>query len=314
MTAPDLLSAGLAGLLSFASPCVLPLVPAYLSFVSGSTAAELSAGSTRRKVFRSSLAFSLGFTAAFTVLGILLSGATRLVGGASEWLGIASGALIVLLGLNMIFDFLKFLSKEGRLVSKFTGKKIGGPIGAFALGLAFAAGWSPCVGPILASILLFAGKEGNYLRAALLLLSYSLGFALPFLASGLFFDRLKPALSFLTRKGDLVRVVSGLVLVVFGLAMALGSLGSFSGALYRLAAGMVDFDARYRDFAILIGVALWLGAATLAAAPALPPRRAKLPPVRLAFALVFAGAAALEALGLFSTLRVLSSWLGFTGI
>ena len=109
MTAPDLLSAAAAGFLSFISPCVLPLVPAYLSFISGSTVSELRTGGSRLKVFAASLAFSGGFTTAFTILGIVFSGAARLVGGASIWLGTVGGIVVAILGFNMIFDFFRFL-------------------------------------------------------------------------------------------------------------------------------------------------------------------------------------------------------------
>jgi cytochrome c-type biogenesis protein len=315
MTVPGLASAVLAGFLSFISPCVLPLIPAYLSFISGSTAAELSAGGAKkRKVFRTSLAFVCGFTAAFTVLGVVLSGAARLAGEALVWIGVVGGVLVVLLGLNLMFNFLRFLDGDSRLIARFSGKKTTSLAGAFLLGLAFAAGWSPCIGPILASILLFAAKEGNVLRAALLLLAYSSGFALPFLAAGLFFDRLKPLIAFFSRNGKTVRIVSGTVLVVLGVAMAAGSLGSISAFAYRLGWGLQSFVDARGGIARLIGALIWIAAGALAAAPALPPRRSRLSGPRLAFMAVCALFAALEAAGFFSSLGLVAAWLGFTGI
>ena len=314
MTAPGLPSAALAGLLSFISPCVLPLLPAYLSFISGATSAELSAGGSRKKVFAASLAFSLGFTAAFTFLGIIFSGAARLAGGSMVWIGFAGGVIVVLLGINLILDLFGFLNIDSRLILKFTGRKVAGPAGAFLLGLAFAAGWSPCIGPILASILLFAGKEGNAAKATLLLLAYSGGFALPFLASGLFFERLKPFLSFFSRHGKTVRIVSGIVLVVFGAAMAAGSLGSISASAYRLGHGLAYFVDAEQGLSKLAGVLLWTGAGVLGAAPALSRRRLRLSIPRAVFILLCASAAILEAAGIFSTLGLMASWLGFSGI
>ena len=314
MTTPGILSALLAGLLSFISPCVLPLIPAYLSFISGSTASELRSGGSRRKVFMSSLAFSGGFTTAFTVLGIVFSGAARLVGSASVWLGTAGGLVVVILGLNVIFDFLRFLDRDSRLIARLSGSRTPGSLGAFLLGLAFAAGWSPCIGPILASILLYAGREGKILSAAALLLAYSIGFALPFLASGLFFDRLKPLMALVSRNGRNVRIVSGIVLVALGAAMAAGSLGSLSSFAYSLGRELRKFVDVHAGLSRLAGALAWTAMAALAALPALPPRRLRLPKARLGLALACAVLALLEAAGLFSILGIVAAWLGFSGI
>ena len=314
MTAPDLLSAAAAGFLSFISPCVLPLVPAYLSFISGSTVSELRTGGSRLKVFAASLAFSGGFTTAFTILGIVFSGAARLVGGASIWLGTVGGIVVAILGFNMIFDFFRFLDRDSRLITRFTGKSFRSPAGAFLLGIAFAAGWSPCIGPILASILLFAGKEGKALHAAVLLLAYSTGFALPFLAAGLFFDRLKPLMTLLARKGRTIRIVSGIVLATLGAAMAMGSLGSISSLAYRLGHLLRLFVDTHGTLSRLAGSLIWAASAFLAALPALPPRRLRLSALRLATVLACSILVILDATGMMSTLGLLASWLGFSGI
>ncbi len=144
---------------------------------------------------------------------------------------VVSGVIIALFGLSMIFDFARFLNREFRFHAREGGGRSfrdSGP-GAFLLGLTFAAGWSPCIGPILASILLFAGKDGNILRSVVLLLMYSAGLGLPFVLSALFFDRLAPVMQFLKRNGTMVRRASGVLLALFGLAMAFGSLSWFSG-------------------------------------------------------------------------------------
>ena len=324
MNLPGIFSAGLAGLLSFISPCVLPLIPAYLSFISGATVAELGSGRARSRVFARSLAFSAGFTLAFTILGIAFSGGAMFVGRgqASLYVGIAGGILVIILGLNLIFDFIKFLNVDARFIAKFSGKKTGGIPGAILLGFAFAAGWSPCIGPILGSILLFAGREGNIPQAALLLLSYSLGLALPFLATGLFFDRLKPLLAFFTKHGKEVRLISGLVLILFGIAMAAGSLGSVSALAARAGYGLEVFVEASPRTAKIIGVVLWASIGTMFAAFfARAARRATKNGSRLATssliaaALSFAGfaLAVAEAAGAFSTFTLLSGWLTFAG-
>ena len=324
MNLPGILSAVLAGLLSFISPCVLPLIPAYLSFISGASVVELGSGKARPRVFARSLAFSAGFTLAFTILGIAFSGGAMFVGRgqASLYIGIAGGILVILLGLNLIFDFIKFLNIDARFIAKFSGKKTGGIPGAILLGFAFAAGWSPCIGPILGSILLFAGREGTIPRAALLLLSYSLGLALPFLATGLFFDRLKPLLAFLAKRGKEVRIVSGLVLIIFGIAMAAGSLGSVSALAARAGYRLEAMAEASPGAAQTIGAVLWASIGSVFAALFVrAARRATKNGVRLAAssfvaaALSFVGfaLAVAEAAGAFSTLPLIAGWLTFTG-
>ncbi len=315
MSQPGILSALLAGLLSFLSPCVLPLVPAYLSFISGSTAQEMASGTTRGRIFLRSLAFSAGFASAFTVLGIVFSGGAMFVGqsASAQWISVAGGIIVVVLGLNLIFDFLKVLSRDTRILGRFSGSRIRGAPGAFFLGLAFAAGWSPCIGPILASILILAAREGNAGKAAILLAAYSAGFALPFLASGLFFDRLKPVMSFLAKKGRIIRMLSGIVLIGLGLAMALGSLGTLSSLASRAGYAIIDFREAAPLAGSAIGIAVWLSAAILASLPAF---RGKGQLHGWNKALIFIGiaAAVLEAAGVVSFLGLISGWLTYAGI
>jgi cytochrome c-type biogenesis protein len=316
MNAPDIFSAALAGLLSFLSPCVLPLVPAYLSFISGSSAQQLSSGQSRGKIFLRSLAFSGGFTLAFTLMGVIFSGGAMFMGRsmAAHYIGIAGGIIVIILGINLIFDFIKLLDTDARLIGKFTGRKASGMAGSMALGLAFAAGWSPCIGPILASILLFAGREGNIAKASALLVAYSAGFALPFIASGLFFDSLRPLMRFFTRHGKSVRIVSGLVLVAFGIAMALGSLGSVSAVASRVGYNLQDFTVLKPGLSTLLASGFWLAVLVLVAAPSLPPLRRRLSKPRIAALAVVAGALALEVITDFSTIELLAGWLTFAGI
>lgn len=320
MNAPGLLSAALAGMLSFLSPCVLPLVPAYLSFISGATAAELKAGQGRGRIFIRSLSFSAGFTLAFTILGIVFSGGAMFVGqgGVSEYIGIAGGILVIILGFNLIFDFLKLLNADSRLMGRFTGKKAGGNFGAVILGFAFAAGWSPCIGPILASILLFAGREGNIPRAVALLFSYSLGFAIPFLLTGLFFDRLKPLITFFSKHGKAVRSVSGIVLILFGIAMAAGSLGSISAIASKAGYTLEAFAGEKPEAAGYIGAGIWVAIGLAFASPVLFGKSKR---ISARWKVVSVGGSILagllglaELLGIFSILSIVARWLTFAGI
>ncbi len=156
-----------AGLLSFLSPCIIPLIPSYLTFIGGTTFQELSTGRYgRTRVIARTLLFVLGFTLVFTALGIAMSGIGSFFGRTSRIVSYAAGAVIVLFGLNIIFDFWKLLDTERRLHLE---RRPAGWFGSILVGMAFAAGWTPCVGPILASILFVAGTSGDVARGAFLL-------------------------------------------------------------------------------------------------------------------------------------------------
>ncbi|HUX42889.1 MAG TPA: cytochrome c biogenesis protein CcdA [Rectinemataceae bacterium] len=323
MSDPGIIAAFGAGLLSFLSPCVLPLIPAYLSFISGYGLADIRSGSARGRVMVRTLAFVAGFTIVFAVLGVLFAGGGALLGGGTPKLGLQAGGLspskiamivagivIVLLGINLVFDFLKVLALEARF---HPDKAPRGIFGSVIFGMAFAAGWSPCIGPILASILLVAAREANIAKSFVLLGSYSLGLALPFIAVGLFFDRMKPILDFFKRRANEVRIVSGLLLVALGLSMIFGKLAFVSSAAvqtgFSLKAALVTDPGRPRLIAALIWSILALSVVEI------PLLRKKnlVHPVRIAFIAVFVALAILELSGLISTPTLVSEWLLFQG-
>lgn len=310
--APGILLALGAGLLSFLSPCVLPLIPGYISFISGTGAAEAAAGPVpRRAVLARTAAFVLGFTTVFTVLGMIFGGGALFLGGASRNITTAAGIVIVLFGLNTIFDFLKFLNAEKRAHPTERPRGLGG---AFLVGLAFGAGWTPCVGPILASILLFAGRSGNPWAAATLLALYSLGLALPFLAAGAFLDRMRPVLDWFKRRGREVRIVSGSLLVLLGLGMALGRMTDLNGALSRAGFALQSFAGSNPGGARAAALAAYGALAALTILVPLLRRRPLLRPGRLVFLALLSAAALGEALGWWSGVSTLSGWLVFQGI
>ncbi|QQO08031.1 cytochrome c biogenesis CcdA family protein [Breznakiella homolactica] len=321
----EFISAFAAGLLSFLSPCVLPLVPSYLAMLAGSSVSELrsraggdSAGgeSGRNAALGRSIAFTLGFTAVFIIFGLVFSQARAMVSGHSRIWNTIAGAVIVILGFNILFDFLSFLNREHRF------RGAGRPatmVSAFLFGAAFGAGWSPCVGPILASILFLAGT-GSLLKAAALLLLYSLGLALPFILAGLFFGRMERILGAVKRHMKAVRVISGLLLISIGLYMILGDLRGLSGTLARAGYSLAAAAER-QPLAFRIGFAVLYGAAAAAFCAGFIRKRRKNPggpPARggwLAAAMVvFILLAAGEAAGIVTTPRLLSSWLTFQGI
>jgi cytochrome c-type biogenesis protein len=239
---PSFLAAFAAGLLSFVSPCVLPLVPVYLSYISGESAQAIKRGAVGRwPLFVRSLAFVFGFTAVFVALAFLTGGGMNFAGQAARLVIMrVGGAVVILFALNVWFDFLPFLratlkpnlgpASRNQVNPVSAGN--GGPLAttllgsarAIALGMAFAAGWTPCVGPILASILLFAGQSGDVTHAIALLALYSAGLGVPFLIVGLFLDRATPLLDWFKRHDRVIKAVSALLLAALGLAMLTGSL------------------------------------------------------------------------------------------
>lgn len=228
-----------AGLLSFLSPCVLPLIPSFLSFLGAAEGiASGEAPSFRRRMGRVT-AFVSGFSLVFVAAGILLSQAFALFSPVRSWLALGSGILVIILGLNAIFDFIKALGMEKR----FHAARADSLPTAFLFGMAFAAGWSPCVGPMLASILALAGSSGDIPRALILLLAYSAGLALPFLAFGAALSRLKGFLAFLKRHALAIRIASGALLILIGLAIASGGIARLPALFGRAAWSMEAFSA-----------------------------------------------------------------------
>jgi cytochrome c-type biogenesis protein len=222
---PGFFAAFVAGVLSFASPCVLPLIPVYLSFITGESASALKAGSAKRSTLltRSAL-FVLGFSIVFVILAIAFRGGMSFAGNrATVIITKIAGVIVILLAVNMLFDFLPFLRADFRPHLNRQGTGTANPVRAVLMGMAFAAGWTPCVGPVLAAILAYAGGSGNSAHAALLLASYAAGLGLPFIAAGLFLDRLLPALNFLKRHALAVRIVTVALLVILAIPMIAGT-------------------------------------------------------------------------------------------
>lgn len=228
---PGIAGAFTAGLLSFLSPCILPLIPVYISIISGESAGDIRDGKANRfKILVKTLLFVFGFTLVFVTLALIFGGGMKFLGSsASLWITRIAGGLVIFLGANVIFDFIPALRLEKRFQ---TGGKKATP---FLLGMAFAAGWTPCIGPILSSLLLYASQDGNTLHAALLLSVYSLGLGLPFIATALLLDRAQPLLGWFKKHGGAVKTVSGILLILLGAAMLAGSLTSIT--IFFLKAG-----------------------------------------------------------------------------
>ena len=218
------LAALVAGILSFVSPCVLPLVPGYLSFISGvslesaHTGAALPEGTTRR-VFLASVAFVLGFTVVFVALGAAASQIGLLLNEQLWILTKIAGVLVILFGLHTM-GLLKIgaLYRQAQIDVK---RKPAGPVGAFVVGLAFAFGWTPCIGPILGSILALAAREESVAQGATLLSVYSLGLGVPFLATSLAVNRFFGAFRRVRKYYRMIEIVAGLLMVIIGVLLVL---------------------------------------------------------------------------------------------
>ena len=221
-------AAALAGLLSFLSPCVLPLVPPYLTFIAGTTVEELAEGGegrARRDVAIAAVLFVLGFSTVFVTMGATASVFGQFVRQYVGMLSMAAGAVIIVMGLHFLGVWrFAFLYREARL----NVEKPVGLWGAYVMGLAFAFGWTPCIGPILAAILALAGSEDTVMRGASLLAVYSAGLGIPFLLAAF---AIEPFMGFLAKfKKNFVYVEKtvGALLVLTGIAFLTGWLSSFS--------------------------------------------------------------------------------------
>jgi len=216
---PSILLTFTAGLLSFLSPCVLPLIPSYLSILGSAGGIAVSsqenegAGKKRFVLFATSLCFVLGFTLIFIILSILISKTFLLMGGVSKYIRIAAGIIVIILGANLFFDFIKILNYEKRFKIN---NKPRGLAGAFIAGAAFGAGWTPCIGPILTGVLFLAGQSGKTGIAALYLALYSIGLGIPFLLSALFFDRFLVPAKWFQNKMQIIKKISAFVLIIIG--------------------------------------------------------------------------------------------------
>jgi cytochrome c-type biogenesis protein len=228
LVAATLLTAFFGGLLSFLSPCVLPLVPPYLCFITGATLDDLTERATvsRQRTLFASFAFVLGFSTVFVLLGATASAAGQFLRAHLPLLAQLAGIFIILMGLHFLGVFrFAFLNREKRYQQE---TRPAGLIGAYAVGLAFAFGWTPCIGPVLATILAVAAAEDSVGQGAFLLAVYSLGLGVPFLLAALgvgtflgFFRRFAKHLG-------TVEKAMGVLLVLAGFAFLTGLHQSFA--------------------------------------------------------------------------------------
>ena len=218
MTDVSYIAAFVGGFLSFISPCVLPLIPGYLSFVSGVSMEEFRSGTataaSRWQVLSASLAFVAGFSLVFIGLGASASAIGEFLMSRLPLLGRIAGVLIIIFGLHTMGVFrLRFLEVEKRV---HAGRKPAGLVGALLVGIAFAFGWTPCIGPILGGILVIAGSKDTVAEGVRLLAVYSAGLGIPFLLTALAVNRFFAASARIRRYYHAVEVASGALLIAIG--------------------------------------------------------------------------------------------------
>jgi len=218
-----------AGLISFISPCVLPLVPGYLSFAAGFSNA-------RGKIFLGSILFVLGFSALFISYGVLFGELGARIATNEEVITRVLGLLTILMGVIFLGAFPLMPTIKPRISTT------GGLVGAPLLGFLFGVGWTPCIGPALASVQALAFQESSAVRGAILSFGYCLGLGLPFIASGLFLDKSQKLRKVLVKSGDKVSKVGGALLIVIGVLQLTGLWTTL----------MIDLRSLISDFAPVI--------------------------------------------------------------
>lgn len=232
----SLLAAFLAGIISFISPCVLPLIPGYLSFISGVSVEEMRDKDEKSKVLKrvglNSLFFILGFSVVFISLGASATFLGKFLLTKLAILYKIAGVIIIIFGLHLLGIFrIPFLNYEKRF---HTRTRPLGFFGAFLVGLAFAFGWTPCIGPILAGILALASNQETVGKGIALLSSYSLGLGIPFFLAGIGFNRFLGVSGFIKKHYQTIEIISGVFLIAVGLLIFFNSISFFAELMLRV--------------------------------------------------------------------------------
>lgn len=206
----------LEGIITFISPCILPLLPLYLAYFAG------GAEESTKDILKSAIGFICGFSVVFVALGAFAGSLGVLVSQHQTIVNIVSGVIVILFGLMFVFD-LNFgvFSKNHHIESSFTPH---GFFPALLFGIIFSISWTPCAGAFLSSALLLASQQGSILKGSLMLLAFSSGLGIPFLLSALLLDKLKSAFNFIKKHYSVITKISGVILIIIGFLMAFGKM------------------------------------------------------------------------------------------
>ncbi len=214
-----------AGLLSFLSPCVLPIVPPYLAFMGGTSIDEMAAGRDRGVIIKA-LSFVLGLSTVFMFLGFAASAFGQMFLQYQEQMGIVAGVVIIVFGLHFLGIFkIPLLYREARIDA---GDRGGSLIGAYVLGLAFAFGWTPCIGPILGTILSMVAQEGSVERGLVMMAFYAFGLGIPFILAAVFMRRFLKVMNRFKKHMGLIEKPMGVLLIVVGIMLITGAFTTMS--------------------------------------------------------------------------------------
>ncbi len=226
------IGAFLGGVLSFLSPCILPLIPSYVSYITGISFEDMRTGDRaliKKLTLFNSLSFIFGFSTVFVLLGVSSSFVGGLLSYYYDYIRIIGGIIIIILGLYVMGIFkVGFLSRERKI---HLHSRPAGYSGSFLVGITFGAGWTPCIGPILGSILILAGTSGSAMYGFKLLLVYSMGLAIPFLATSLAINTFLSRFRSIQRYMRIILILSGLLLIAFGIILLTDSIPLLLGVI-----------------------------------------------------------------------------------
>ena len=215
-----------AGLLSFLSPCVLPLIPAYVSYLTGSSIEELKDDKAKLSTLYKSFGFVLGFSIIFILMGVSITSLGKLLITHKDLFRKVGGTLIVIFGLHTIGVFkIKLFYHEKRFLYL---DKIKGPFSSIIMGMAFAAGWTPCIGPILSSILIYATSMNSIGKGVLLLIMYSIGLAVPFILTAMAIGSFTKQFRKFSKYLPIISTISGLLMIIMGVMIFMNKVAILS--------------------------------------------------------------------------------------
>lgn len=209
----------LEGIITFISPCILPMIPIYISYFMGS-----NEGNNKRRALINSIFFVIGFSFIFTILGGAIGTFGHLLKENIKIFNIISGVILIILGLNYIGILKIEILQRTFKIKNDSIKNKNGIVSSTLFGMVFGIGWTPCVGPFLGSALMIAANSGGSIEGIMMLLIYSLGLGIPFIMSAILIDSLKNAFNFIKRNYNIINKISGIILIVVGIMMATGYL------------------------------------------------------------------------------------------